>query len=1334
MMHRATSFVLAFVLALTGALNVQAQSQDDAISTNPTVPTVNQPVTITFDASGTPLEGLGEDVYAHTGVTTDQSDPEWTCVKNFWPTQNEFSGERADTRLTQVDTDLYELEISDIRAYYNDNETGCTLGQNEVIQTMNFVFRDTDGDTQTDDKFVALGDSDAPLFVTITQPSVSGINPFIIEDGETIEIEAEAIESGENLEEMVLTIDGQQEASTTETMLSVSTTFTDTGNREVEVTATGDQGSEVSDRLTILVSPPVEERARPAGVEDGITYNSDGSVTLSFYGPGKDFAYAIGDFSNWEVDNDYFMYRESTNAFGDNDGAHWWTTIDGLTPGEEYRFQYLVDGEIRMGDLFSEKVLTPRDRFIDESTYPNLIPYPEDETEGFVSVLQTGQSAFNFSDFERPPADELVIYEYLIRDFNDEKTYASIIDELDYLEGLGINAIELMPVSNFDGNISWGYNPNFHLALEKSYGPAEDFKQFVEEAHQRGIAVILDVVYNHATDPSPLIQLEGNDPGQSRFVGPGHDFNVFNHLNHDHKYIQYWVDRANAHWLEKYNVDGYRFDLTKGFVTKEPDNDFEVGGFNPNTFDQRRIDNLQRMADAMWDVDNSSYIILEHFQRDEELQMADYQRGEGRQGMMFWQGMNGNYSEAAMGFLNNTSNLAATYHPNIGLDIEVGNAITYMESHDEQWLMRRMQQFGNASDDGSYDTTDLEVALERQKLMGGFFLTVPGPRMLWQLGELGYGWGDNECLKPGGFGDDGDCAANDPGRTDPKPVRTEEYFNDPDRRAVYETWGALLNLRQEFEPMRSLASVERLDVGPGNDPIRHITLTEGSQQVHIVGNFGLAEAETDLSFLENGTWYDFFPGEAFEVDDENRNDPVTMQPSQFHVLVNEPVAFPEEDWLGYGLLQSQTLEVAIDRGFGGTPVDAANYRLVALPGDVNLSLAQAVSGRAERDWQAYLDDGSDEDFLIAFDGSDAFDLRPGNGFWLTSRANWTFSDTVEQVPVDSETGTVAIDLQEGWNIISNPLGQSVDWEAVDAANAGELQPIHGFDGAFSESSTFTSATEGVAYYFFNDDPGRDALNIPLSSSSAATTSSAATSERPAALSLTARPAHAEDDQRTASAVYLGVDGEQASVIAPPQSFEALSLRIQPETEEAASERARLSTREYRAMNGEGESFALTLSAAESMVVSLTAGQWEAVRGYQVALIDAAKGTVHDMRPGEPVTVDAGADATPLRVAIGTQAYIEEQAHEALPTEVSLRAYPNPVRDQATIAYTLTEADDVRVELFDMLGRRVKVIEDRAQQAGTHEAQFSADGLASGVYFGRLHVGGETLTQKITVVR
>ncbi|WP_243664309.1 alpha-amylase family glycosyl hydrolase [Rhodothermus marinus] len=92
------------------------------------------------------------------------------------------------------------------------------------------------------------------------------------------------------------------------------------------------------------------------------------------------------------------------------------------------------------------------------------------------------------TDFERPPAHELVIYELLIRDFVARHDYATLIDTLDYLERLGVNAIELMPVAEFDGNISWGYNPAFHLALDKYYGPADDLKRFVDECHRRGIA------------------------------------------------------------------------------------------------------------------------------------------------------------------------------------------------------------------------------------------------------------------------------------------------------------------------------------------------------------------------------------------------------------------------------------------------------------------------------------------------------------------------------------------------------------------------------------------------------------------------------------------------------------------------------------------------------------------------------------------------------------------------------------------------------------------------------------------------------------------------------
>ena len=81
------------------------------------------------------------------------------------------------------------------------------------------------------------------------------------------------------------------------------------------------------------------------------------------------------------------------------------------------------------------------------------------------------------------------------------------MDTLNYLEELGINAIELMPVNEFEGNNSWGYNPSFHMALDKYYGTPEAFKALVDACHARGIAVILDVVYNHVFSQSPLAKL-----------------------------------------------------------------------------------------------------------------------------------------------------------------------------------------------------------------------------------------------------------------------------------------------------------------------------------------------------------------------------------------------------------------------------------------------------------------------------------------------------------------------------------------------------------------------------------------------------------------------------------------------------------------------------------------------------------------------------------------------------------------------------------------------------------------------------------------------------------
>ena len=1339
MMNRLLLRTSVFVWILS-MLTVPVLAQ---VSTDPQPARTDEPVTVTLDATEAEgnLDEVVGDIHAHTGVYTDQSPEEWTCVKNFWPTEPEFPGNRDDTRLDPVEGEdgLFELQIDDIRAYYNDNETGCTLGDDEEITSMNFVFRTEDGSQQTEDLFadvIDVGD-DPFLSVNITDPeSDPPLYPFMTSEDETVEVVARANVANADLTDLRLFIDDDEVGQTSEDEITFELDLDTPGQRDVraEATATPDENEEeldAEDETLLIRTPDVVEEDRPADVRDGINYHADDSrVTLSFYGPEKDFAYVLGDFNDWTIDDDYFMKREATDQFGDEDGYHWWIEIDGLSAGEEYAFQYFVDGEIRMGDIFSEKVLTPEDEFISEGVYPDLKPYPEEETEEIVSVLETGQEEFD-TNFDRPDPDELVIYELLIRDFLEgDGTYGDLIDKLDYLEDLGVNAIELMPVSNFDDNDSWGYNPNFHLALEKSYGPREEFEAFIEAAHERGMAVILDVVYNHATDRSPLIQLEGNSPDGSRFVGPGHDFNVFNHLNHDHEYIQYWMDRANEHWLETYNVDGYRFDLTKGFVTMEPDNDFEVGEFNPNPFYQRRVENIERMADAMWDVDDGAYIILEHFQREEELEMAEYRRDEGLQGVMFWQNMKNPYNQSSMGHLEEGADLSDTYHPNIGLDADVPNAITYMESHDEQWLMRRKKEFGNETDD--YSTQDLETALERQKLVGAFFFTVPGPRMMWQFGELGYGWGDDQCLKPGD-GSDGECAPGDPGRTDPKPIPWElGYDEDPDRDRLYQTWGALNRLRASNEAFTSQDTDVSMRVGDG-DVVRWIRLQHDDMDAIVVGNFGLTSRQERIPFTQPGTWYDFFNDTTVDVPGGTQT--FWLQPGEFRVLTTEEQEAPPPDLVIPADEAGPPDEVSVDltRSFGD-PTDRENYQLVAVPGAAELPLDETLDGTPGEDWRAFFDDGTDEDFLVEFDDADPFTLQPGNGFWVLNDSDWSVEDTFETVSLTSD-GEATIDMQDGWNIISNPLDVDVDWEQVQAAN-GFSADLWAWDGSWTAVETFESAQEGVAYYVRNED-GLDEIDVPYPGSIADRAASQA--ELPAAVQALedgqtfSIDAHLEDEK--IGQVQLGYsEGEE--VIRRPmprQMFSSAHLHVRdPGAEEALS--ALLTPEEKESDAGSAASFPLALQADPGTTVRLEATDLEALAPGGATLVNQTTGEQYPLTSEEPVTLSVDQEATDFDVVLGE--VLPEEVDDT-PDEVALKSnYPNPFRGSTTIGFALPEAMPVTIEVYDVLGRRVAMLADEEYQSGEHEITWDATdaGLSSGMYILRMTAEGETHVERMSVVR
>lgn len=259
------------------------------------------------------------------------------------------------------------------------------------------------------------------------------------------------------------------------------------------------------------------------------------------------------------------------------DGEIFWLKITGLIPKKEYIFQYLVDGEIRIGDPYADKTSDPDSdqEIINQGRYTGLMAYPSGKTQYQATYLQTAEDEFSWKNttYEKPEPGELVIYELLVRDFDEKRSYKAVEDRLDYLQDLGVNAIELMPVGEFEGNLSWGYNPSFFFAPDKYYGTKNELKQLIDAANGRGMVIIMDMVLNHAFGQNPMVRLfNDGEFGSPTPDNPWfnrnatHPYNVGYDFNHESKYTQAFVDSLNNYWLTEYKVDGMRFDLSKGFT------------------------------------------------------------------------------------------------------------------------------------------------------------------------------------------------------------------------------------------------------------------------------------------------------------------------------------------------------------------------------------------------------------------------------------------------------------------------------------------------------------------------------------------------------------------------------------------------------------------------------------------------------------------------------------------------------------------------------------------------------------------------------------------------
>ncbi len=826
-MLRTVSRLLLFV-----KLVAIPSAHGQVVWTYPHFPTVNSPVTIYYDASkgNGALANFTGDIYIHTGVITtlSTSGTDWKHVVTTWGVANPA------WKLTPLGGNVYAYHISNISTFYG-------ILPSEVVLKLAMVFRNANGslvgrNSDGSDIFADVWDgvtlqikflkpAQSPLFVNLSS-SVSVVCVTSLKS--TISVYA-----GGNLT-------GQSSNVDSFAVDVVANTYGVTW-----LTAHAALGSAaVVDSAYVVVNPPIQSANVPNGCDDGVNYVNDSTVTLVLVAPGKQFVYVIGDFSGWLVQEQYYMHRTP-------DGSRWWVTIGGLQPMVEYGYQFLVDGTLYVADPYSRKVLDPwHDKFISSSTYPNLKPYPTGKTSGIVSVFQPGKPSYNWQVpvFQRPDPDNLVIYELLIRDFIAARNFQTLLDTLTYLKRLGVTAIELMPFSEFEGNDSWGYNPSFYFATDKYYGPADAVKAFIDACHQNGIAVIQDIVLNHAFSQSPFCQLYWDpvqfwptadnpwlnsdcNPSAAGYQGK-HPFGVGYDFNHESAYTQKLVDDVLRYWVSEFKVDGFRFDLSKGFTQKYSGNDVGLWG----QYDQSRIDLLKRMADQIRQVDPEVILILEHFaDNSEEKVLSDY-------GFYLWGNLNYAYAQSAMGYASGSDISWINYHSRGWSQPHV---VGYMESHDEERLMYKTITFGNST--ATYSVKPLDSALNRMKLAALLFVLVPGPKMIWQFGELGYDYSIN-------YGGSNVAA---------KPIRWDYYQYGP-RRWLYQFYKALI----EFKNKHAVARTTQFTL-VGNGLKKNLRLYGDTLNVVILGNFDVTDGMQYPYFPHGGWWYEYFTGDSLYVTDLN---------------------------------------------------------------------------------------------------------------------------------------------------------------------------------------------------------------------------------------------------------------------------------------------------------------------------------------------------------------------------------------------------------------------------------------------------------------------------------
>ena len=410
-------------------------------------------------------------------------------------------------------------------------------------------------------------------------------------------------------------------------------------------------------------------------------------------------------------------------------------------------------------------------------------------------------------------------------------------------------------------------------------------------------------------------------------------------------------------------------------------------------------------------------------------------------------------------------------------------------------------------------------------------------------------------------------------------------------------------------------------------------------------------------------------------------------------------------------------------GAQGYQYKSADYKLIGLPGDVDLPLDSVLTGPYGTEWRAFEDTGAEDNFLREHNTATPLRFRRGKGFWLVHRGEVIIREVVKTAPLNA-AGTTSIPLQQGWNIITNPFHRAIPWRAVQLSN-DMVTPLWKYNRTFAYSDVLEPF---MGYYFFNSD-SLDSLKIPYYPVPGALQ---AEDERPrTGLRITL---HTRDGLQDSVFINFSDRDPGEQIAKPWAGLLRAGVHIVLPDEAAGRNRYLASLTSPTPGKGPGHTFQVS-SGQEAYTLTFDFPARDMAE-MSFDLLHKATGTVYRITPGSRVSLPGASQADLFRLI-----FSETQQHaQTPPQEPRLVNFPNPFNPATRLDISLPQPEPVVLRIHDAAGRLVRELYSGELPAGTHRFVWDGRGragaaVASGVYFARLSTAsGQAVVRKMILLR